>query len=61
MSDSTAFQEVDDAVRQDQLKEWWIRWGTWLVGGVVLVVIAVSAVIGWRQYDASRRATAGQA
>lgn len=61
MSDSTAFQEVDDAVRQDQLKEWWIRWGTWLVGAVVLVVVAVSAVIGWRQYDASRRAAAGQA
>lgn len=61
MSDSTAFQEVDDAVRQDQLKEWWLRWGSWLVGGVVLLVVVVAGVIGWRQYDASRRAAAGQA
>jgi len=61
VSDSTAFQEVDDAVRQDQLKEWWIRWGTWLVAGVVLVVVLVTGAVGWRQYDASQRAVAGQA
>jgi len=61
VSDSTAFREVDEAVRQDQLKEWWIRWGTWLVGGVVLAVVLVSGAVGWRQYDASRRAVAGQA
>ena len=28
MSDQAAFQEVDDAVRQDDLKAWWKRWGT---------------------------------
>lgn len=61
MSDSTAFREIDEAVRKDQLKEWWVRWGTWFVGGAVLFVVLVSAGVGWRQYDASRRAVAGQA
>ena len=61
MSDSAAFQEVDDAVRQDDLKLWWKRWGTWVVAGAVLVVVVVTGLVGWRQYDASRRAEASTA
>ena len=61
MSDSAAFQEVDDAVRQDDLKLWWKRWGTWVVAGAVLAVVAVTGLVGWRQYDASQRAEASAA
>ena len=61
MSDSTAFQEVDEAVRKDELREWWDRWGTWVVAGVVAVVVAVAGVVGWRQYDAGQRAAASAA
>jgi hypothetical protein len=58
VSDSAAFQEVDDAVRQDDLKLWWKRWGTWVVAAAVLTVVAVAGLVGWRQYDASQRAQA---
>ena len=61
MSDNAAFQEVDDAVRQDDLKLWWKRWGTWVVAGAVLAVVAVAGLVGWRQYDASQRAQASAA
>ena len=61
VSDSAAFHEVDEAVRKDELKEWWGRWGTWVVAGAVAVVVGVTALVGWRQYDASRRAEAGAA
>ena len=61
MSDSAAFQEVDDAVRQDDLKLWWKRWGSWVVAAAVLVVVAVAGLVGWRQYDQSRRAEASAA
>lgn len=61
MSDSAAFHEVDDAVRKDELKEWWGRWGTWTVAGAVAVVVLVTGWVGWRQYDASQRATASVA
>ena len=61
MSDSAAFHEVDEAVRKDELKEWWNRWGTWVVAGAVIVVVGVTALVGWRQYDASRRAGASAA
>ena len=61
MSDQAAFQEIDAAVRQDDLKAWWKRWGNYVVVGAVLAVVAVAALVGWRQYDASRRAAASTA
>lgn len=61
MSDAAAFHEVDDAVRQDELKAWWKRYGTWVVAGVVALLVAVTATVGWRHYQASQRAAAGAA
>ncbi|HSI02037.1 MAG TPA: tetratricopeptide repeat protein [Reyranella sp.] len=61
MSDSAALQEVDEAVRQDELKAWWKRWGTYVVAGAVLGVVAVAGLVGWRQYDSAQRAQASAA
>lgn len=61
VSDSAAFHEVDEAVRKDELKEWWGRWGTWVVAVAVVAVVAVTGLVGWRQYDASQRAEASAA
>ena len=61
VSDSAAFQEVDDAVRQDDMKLWWKRWGTWVVGAAVVAVVAVTGMVGYRQYDAAQRAAASAA
>jgi hypothetical protein len=61
VSDSAAFQEVDEAVRKDELKEWWDRYGTFVVAGAVAIVVAVAAMVGWRQYDAGQRAAASAA
>ncbi len=61
MSDSAAFQEVDEAVRKDELREWWGRYGTWVVAVAVLVVVVVAGLVGWRQYDTAQRAEASVA
>jgi len=61
VSDHAAFQEIDDAVRQDDLKAWWKRWGTTVVAGAMVAIVAVAGLVGWRQYDASRRAQASTA
>jgi hypothetical protein len=61
VSDSAAFQEVDEAVRKDQLREWWDRYGTWVVAAAVVVVVVVAGMVGWRQYDAGQRAEASVA
>lgn len=59
MSDSAAFHEIDEAVRKDEMKEWWSRYGTWVVAAAVVVVVAVTGFVGWRQYDQAQRAAAG--
>lgn len=61
MSDSAAFHEVDEAVRKDELKEWWARYGTWIVAAAVALVVAVAGLVGWRQYDTAQRAEASAA
>jgi len=61
VSDSAAFHEIDEAVRKDEMKEWWSRYGTWVVAGAVVIVVAVTAFVGWRQYDRAQRAAASAA
>ena len=58
MSDSAAFHEIDEAVRKDEMKEWWSRYGTLIVVVAVVLVVAVTAFVGWRQYDQAQRAAA---
>ena len=61
MSDQAAFQEVDDAVRQDDIKLWWKRWGALAITAFVVVVVAAAGTIQWRKYEASQAAVAGAA
>lgn len=61
MSDSAVLQEVDEAVRKDDLKLWWNRYGTLVVAGAVAVVVVVAGMVGWRQYEAGQRAAASAA
>ena len=42
------FHEVDEAVRSEQLKKLWQRYGSFIIAGCVLVVVGVGA---WRGYD----------
>lgn len=61
MSESAAFLEVDEAVRKDELKEWWRRWGSWVVAAAAIVVVAAAALVGWQRYEESVRAEASAA
>ena len=61
MSDQAAFQEIDDAVRQDELKAWWKRWGVPVAVACVVVIAVTVGVIQYRKYEESQRAVAGAA
>ena len=61
MSDSAAFHEVDEAVRKDEIRAWWGRYGSWVVAAAVVAVVAVAGLVGWRQYDTAQRAQASAA
>lgn len=55
------FREVDEEVRKDKLTRLWQRWGKLIIAGVIAVILAAAGFSGWREWQASRRATAGGA
>ena len=55
------FREIDEDLRRDRLEKLWSRYGHYLIGLAVLIVLATAAVVGWRQYQArERRADSAQ-
>lgn len=56
MSDADSFiREVTDEVRRDRLFRLWRRWGPFVIGGVVAVVV-VTAVLAWLESRAEAAA-----
>lgn len=51
MSDESLFREVDEEVRQEQLKRLWDRYGTYIVALCAVIVIAVAAFKGWQYWQ----------
>lgn len=51
MSEETIFSEVDEDLRSARMNAMWRRFGPWLVGAAVLVVVLVGANEGWRWYQ----------
>ena len=59
MSDDSFIREVNEELRQDQLKTLWQRYGTVMVGAVALVVLATAAYVGYEYWPTSRANQAG--
>ena len=59
-------REVDEAVRQDQWQKLWRKYGNYIVGAALAVVIASAAGVGWRtwqqnvRFDEARRFAAAE-
>ncbi len=47
---SDIFREIDEELRRDSLQQLWTRYGKYVIGLAVVVVIATAAVMGWREY-----------
>ena len=56
MSDDSFIREVDEELRQDQLKGIWNRFGNYIIACAVLVVLATAGYRGWEYYQQSRAA-----
>lgn len=52
-------EEVDEELKRERYQELWRKYGRYAVGAVLMVVIAVAAVVGWRQYETNRRIESG--
>jgi hypothetical protein len=48
---SDIFQEIDEELRRENFAKLWQRYGGYLIGLAVLIVVAVAAVVGWRAYQ----------
>ena len=53
---SDVFQEIDEEVRQDQLKALWDRWGMILIGSIVSIILGWTGWILWRDHVEATRA-----
>ena len=51
MSDESLFREVDEEVRQEQLKKLWDRYGNYVIALAAGVIIAVAALKGWQYWE----------
>jgi hypothetical protein len=48
-------REVDEAVRQDQWLKLWQRYGNYVIGAALAVVIGSAAGVGWRTWQQNQR------
>ena len=59
MSDDSFIREVDEELRHDQAKELWQRYGNWIIGAAVAIVVATAGFRGWEYYSNSVAAKSG--
>ena len=60
MSDESIFREVDEEVRAEQFKNLWKKYGAYLSGAAIGVVLAVAGIQGWRYYQIQQAESAGE-
>jgi hypothetical protein len=58
---SELFDEVDEDVRRDQLKNIWDRYSIYIVAGALLIIAAVGGWRGYQYLEAQKAAEAGAA
>ncbi len=56
MTEERIFSEIDEELRSERMKSLWRRFGPWVIGAAVLVVVLVGANEGWNWYKNDRAA-----
>jgi hypothetical protein len=60
VSEESLFREVDEEVRQDQLKQIWARYGNIIIAVCLVVVGAVAGIKGWQYWQLRQSETAAE-
>jgi len=53
------FQEVDEDLKQERYLKLWRKYGAYVVGAAVALVLGTASIVGWREYQAAQRAEEG--
>jgi hypothetical protein len=59
MSDDSFIREVNEDLRQDQARKLWDRYGPFIIGAVVLVILGTAAWVGWDYWTRSQANASG--
>ena len=59
MSDDSFIREVEEELRSDRLQNFWKRFGPFIIGGAIAIVIATAAYRGYEYYVDSRASASG--
>lgn len=59
MSDDSFIREVDEQLREDQGKLLWKKYGGWVIGAAVVVVLVTAGSRAWEYYKETQAATSG--
>src|SRR5690606_20556257 len=60
MSQDNIFREIDEELRSDRMRALWRRFGPFVIGAAVAIVVLVAANEGWSWYTKSRSASASE-
>ncbi|MEQ8268041.1 MAG: tetratricopeptide repeat protein [Parvibaculum sp.] len=52
------FREVEEDLRREQFSKLWSKYGIYVIGAAVAIVLVVAAVVGWRAWSHSQRVAA---
>lgn len=56
---SDIFREVDEDIRHERFKRLWDRFGPWVIGVAVLIVLITAGYRGWQYWETSQAAATG--
>jgi hypothetical protein len=56
---SDVFQEVDEELRRDKAAELWKRYGNYVAGAAIAIVVGTGAYVAWRDYTQKQAAQQG--
>ena len=56
---SDIFREIEEELRRESVAQLWKKYGIYVIGLAVLIVVATAAVVGWRAYQDKQRETQG--
>lgn len=60
-TEDALIREVNDELREEQMRQLWSRYGGVVVAAAILVVAIVAGYQGWKQYSTSTRMAEGEA
>ncbi len=61
MNESNLFQEIEEDLQRKNLEAWWKKYGHYVIGAALAVVVATAASVGWQSHNVKKEQQATSA